>query len=65
MSEPLSVGPERTEPASVTSEGVGSEGVGSEGGDAACWANRVCPECGRLNDAERPEICEACGAEFG
>ena len=70
MSEPMPVGPERTEPASVTSEGVGSEGVesegvGSEGGDAACWANRVCPECGRLNDAERPEICEACGAEFG
>jgi hypothetical protein len=36
-----------------------------EGGDAACWANRVCAECGRLNDAERPEVCESCGARFG
>ena len=35
-----------------------------EGGDAACWAHRVCPECGRLNEAERPEVCEACGARF-
>jgi hypothetical protein len=34
------------------------------GGDAACWANRVCPECGRLNGAERPVTCEACGASF-
>ena len=37
----------------------------AEGGDAACWANRVCPECGRLNEAERPVVCELCGAEFG
>jgi hypothetical protein len=35
-----------------------------EGGDPACWANRVCPECGRLNDAERPVVCENCGARF-
>jgi hypothetical protein len=35
-----------------------------EGGDAACWANRVCPECGRLNEAERPVVCENCGARF-
>jgi hypothetical protein len=55
MSEPVPVEPERTE----------SPSVASEGGDAACWANRVCPECGRLNEAERPEVCEACGAEFG
>jgi hypothetical protein len=33
-------------------------------GDSACWAHRVCPECGRLNEAERPETCEACGASF-
>jgi hypothetical protein len=38
--------------------------VEQEGGDAACWANRVCPECGRLNEAERPVVCEACGARF-
>lgn len=35
-----------------------------EGGDAACWANRVCPECGRLNEAARPVVCENCGAGF-
>ena len=38
--------------------------VEREGGDAACWAHRVCPECGRLNEAERPVVCEACGARF-
>lgn len=35
-----------------------------EGGDPACWAHRVCPECGRLNQAEHPDACEACGAAF-
>lgn len=35
-----------------------------EGGDAACWANKVCPECGRLNEAAHPLTCEACGATF-
>jgi uncharacterized protein (DUF983 family) len=29
-----------------------------EGGDPAC------PECGRLNQAEHPDACEACGAAF-
>jgi hypothetical protein len=33
-------------------------------GDAACWANRVCPQCGRLADEERPVVCAECGAEF-
>lgn len=33
-------------------------------GDPACWAHRVCLECGRLNQAEHPEACEACGAAF-
>jgi len=35
-----------------------------EGGDPACWAHRVCPECGRLNQAEHPDACEACEAAF-
>ena len=35
-----------------------------KGGDQACWAHRVCPECGRLNQAERPDVCGACGAAF-
>jgi rubrerythrin len=34
---------------------------GQQGGDAACWANRVCPECGRLADAAPPTRCPACG----
>ena len=34
------------------------------GGDPACWGNRVCPACGRLNAADRPVTCEACGAAF-
>lgn len=33
-----------------------------QGGDPACWAHRVCPVCGRLNEAERPQRCEQCGA---
>ena len=35
-----------------------------EVGDPACWAHRVCPECGRLNQAEHPGACEACGVAF-
>lgn len=38
--------------------------VVEERGDSACWAHRACQQCGRLNDAERPEVCEACGAPF-
>lgn len=34
------------------------------GGDPACWAYRVCPVCGRFNEAEHPTVCEACGASF-
>jgi hypothetical protein len=33
-------------------------------GDGACWARRVCAECGRLNDSEQPATCQTCGAEF-
>jgi hypothetical protein len=43
---------------------AGEDPQREEGGDAACWANRVCQECGRLNEAERPVVCEACGATF-
>ena len=35
-----------------------------DGGDPACWAHRVCPECGRRNQAEHPDTCEACGMAF-
>lgn len=36
-----------------------------EGGDAACWLDLVCPECGRMwedSPAERPERCPHCDA---
>ncbi len=33
-------------------------------GDSACWAHRVCQQCGRLADDERPQICALCGAVF-
>lgn len=39
-------------------------GLEEFGGDPACWAHRVCQACGRLNAAERPVVCEACGAAF-
>ena len=41
-----------------------AENIEDEGGDAACWLNRVCPECGRLNGELHPVTCEACGAAF-
>jgi hypothetical protein len=39
------------------------------GGDPACWLDRVCPQCGRLNTgadnaSQRPGTCERCGAEL-
>ncbi|MGH3094636.1 MAG: hypothetical protein ACRDMV_01385 [Streptosporangiales bacterium] len=40
------------------------EGPEPEGGDAACWLNRVCPECGRLNGELGDGTCETCGAEL-
>ncbi|MGO9783303.1 MAG: hypothetical protein ACLPKE_08185 [Streptosporangiaceae bacterium] len=49
------------EPAGVSSSpATESEHVG----DPACWAHRACLDCGRLNQAERPEACEACGTAF-
>ena len=39
-------------------------GTDDLGGDPACWAHRVCYECGLLNEAEHPRVCEACGAVF-
>lgn len=38
--------------------------VADEGGDAACWANRVCPACGRLADEEPPTNCRECATEI-
>jgi hypothetical protein len=33
-----------------------------DGGDPVCWLDRVCPECGRLDDGEPPARCPGCGA---
>ena len=38
--------------------------MAEDSGDSACWAHRVCQQCGRLSDAERPDVCEVCGATF-
>jgi rubrerythrin len=54
---PAEVGP-------LSSQRQLAEGAQDAHGDSACWAHRVCPECGRLNEDERPETCEACGARF-
>jgi rubrerythrin len=35
-----------------------------EGGEAACWLNRVCPECGRMADEDPPTHCPGCGTEL-
>jgi rubrerythrin len=35
-----------------------------EGGDAACWADRVCPECGQLAETAPPTRCPRCGHEL-
>ncbi|MFD0257154.1 hypothetical protein ACFRKE_16640 [Kitasatospora indigofera] len=34
-----------------------------EGGEAACWLNRVCPECDAVLDKAPPAVCHRCGAE--
>ncbi|MFD5074282.1 DUF488 domain-containing protein [Streptomyces sp. NPDC058371] len=34
----------------------------TEGGDAACWMERVCPECGRFADTAPPVTCLGCGS---
>lgn len=31
-----------------------------QGGDAACWLDRVCPECGRIPDSEPGDVCPFC-----
>lgn len=43
-----------------------AEGSDEEGftpvGDAVCWLERVCEECGALIEAELPAVCWRCGA---
>ncbi|MET9612538.1 hypothetical protein [Kitasatospora indigofera] len=34
-----------------------------DGGEAACWLNRVCPECDAVLDSAPPAVCHRCGAE--
>jgi uncharacterized protein YeaO (DUF488 family) len=35
---------------------------GDRGGDAPCWMNRVCPECGSIAEREPPVSCAQCYA---
>ncbi|WP_037574577.1 hypothetical protein [Phaeacidiphilus oryzae] len=35
-----------------------------QGGEPACALNRVCPECGHLEDGPRPPRCPRCGTAF-
>ena len=35
---------------------------GERGGDAPCWLNRVCPECGSIAGTEPPARCPNCHA---
>lgn len=36
--------------------------VTDEPGDPACWASRLCPECGAMPSQESPDRCWRCGA---
>jgi uncharacterized protein YeaO (DUF488 family) len=45
----------------VGTGGPGGAG-GERGGDAPCWLNRVCPECGSIADTEPPARCPNCHA---
>jgi hypothetical protein len=40
---------------------AGKQSAREEGGDPVCWAERVCPACGRLADENPPTRCAACG----
>ncbi|MCX5209885.1 hypothetical protein OG689_11375 [Kitasatospora sp. NBC_00240] len=44
-------------------DGAGGEPPEPEGGEAACWLNRVCPECDAVLDRVPPVVCHRCGAE--
>lgn len=34
------------------------------GGDAACWLQSVCPECGRVCEDRAASVCPSCGADL-
>ncbi|MGQ0630744.1 MAG: hypothetical protein ACT4P1_06845 [Sporichthyaceae bacterium] len=35
---------------------------GDLGGDAVCWLDQVCPDCGAMREAEPPTPCPRCGS---
>nr|WP_155074169.1 hypothetical protein [Streptomyces taklimakanensis] len=41
--------------------GVPRTAAADEGGEGPCMLDRVCPECGRLNERARAAVCERCG----
>ncbi|HEY3957804.1 MAG TPA: DUF488 family protein [Streptosporangiaceae bacterium] len=42
----------------------GPGGPGGERGDAPCWLNRVCPECGSIAGEAPPARCPNCHADI-
>jgi len=43
---------------------TGNLGRGNTGGDAVCWLDRVCPECGALNEGSPLDPCWRCGTSM-
>ncbi len=48
----------------AAADGPGEREDSELGGEPACWAQLVCPECGRLATSEQAEVCEVCGADL-
>lgn len=48
--------------AAVLARLLAADPGGERGGDAPCWLNRVCPECGSIADDEPPTRCPNCHA---
>jgi|GEM_PF-743857 len=51
--------------ASESAEPERSPETSDFGGDPACWAPRVCPDCGLFVPVEPPTTCPRCGAMVG
>lgn len=44
-------------PVNVLAPSAGQPAADAEGGEAACWANRVCEECGTVQGEHHREGC--------
>ncbi len=50
--------------AAVLADEDEDSGIEDAGGDPACWAHRVCRECGRFAEDPRAKVCAACGEDL-